>query len=1281
MGNTTHQRAISGLGTLFCLMTVALPAEAGQQTTTPQFIKTPNIEGGHRVTPAEICGGVICTTRFDDPRDAGQFPRDQKPGDVEQQPPAIPLPSSVPPSPRLVRLWGEVTCAAAREACPPHPLPWTLDSKKSPLKTEWRVFFSGDWNVPFTLASTGQPLLPMVSIAAINDAAGLTWEGWTDTKGRYALRVPPGHYRIIIDEPPYARLETFVDLTAVELHGPNPLLDGDVKDPSDFIPYDATRLDLALTPDPDPHRCPAEACQCARCFVFRATEVTEDPQRVRHVHGVEMVAIDTQGKRWYSRAPGGLAIFSTMPPGWYYLTATYPPPGSGRFSDYATTDGWKYLGERGSLGYVIWGRGEYVDVPAPFLTTDPIDGVGSGAVFDRRRIESTPLLNGRTLQSLLSLVPGIVITDSVGTLAQFTAAGQRRTANRMSIDGIDADLSVDARGQGIGEAGSGALPAVSTLGGTQTLIPLEAIEDVQVRTSDAPSEHAKTPGAQTIIVTRAGSERFTGAAFADTRTPQLGAADWFSNANGEPARRIGSRNVGTSLGGPLLRRRIFSFGTWEWQQVHRPLFATVPTPSNGVREAASTTARTLLDAFPLPNGQDLGGGLAEYSRLIPAASELSSLSLRLDAHLSAKHRVFARLGHGTSSGDWVNDLQRPFVSFSSTEATATNSGTGGLFSIFSSFTHDLRVNVTSHRGSLVAGAASYGEARRLPLGVLGPQEAWDVWSRVTLFAGPGGFLINGRSGSSAQEQEQIVDTWAFQKGRHAWRFGFDYRRVTASSTPASDRYTYRFNGIADLLQGRVRQVLLNHIDPARARLSSWSAYAEDTFRLAPRLTVDYGLRYGVEPAPQILTRTQPLLFEFGALPDLTPRADGKAMWNTTWTNVAPRVAGTYQLGAAPGRETNMHAGWGLVFDKLTRPGAVAAGGGYPFIWTRVIPSSVFPVSPDRLTVAPPTSFSSADVAQAYVFQTNLRPPRSYEWHVSLDQEIGRAQRLAIGYAGAAGRDLVYWHAYYGSDQTHTVNAYSNDGASSYHALLVEYERRLARGFQARAAYSWSHAIDVDSGETATPNPPPQYISPSSNKASADWDRRHVLHVTASYRLPDPKMSLWLASLASGWQADVVGTLISGAPISVINRRDIGYGTYTFRPDAAPGVPVWQTDPNSPTGRSLNPAAFPVPGEARQGTLGRNTLRASLLRQVDLTLTRSVPVGNRVSVRLRVEARNVFNVPNFASPQNDQTIAGFGTPFRTYADALGSGTLTGGGLVPPEQVGGPRAIQLGVRLGW
>jgi hypothetical protein len=932
------------------------------------------------------------------------------------------------------------------------------------------------------------------------------------------------------------------------------------------------------------------------------------------------------------------------------------------------------------------GRDERITVRTQ--STSPSIALGDGAAgvsFSRRAIDALPLPNGRTLQSMFAVVPGVVVTDSTGTLAQVTSSGQRRFANRLTIDGMSADLAVDLTGSGVGEAGTGSLPAFSTTGSTQTLVSLAAIDQIEVRTTNAPPEHQRAPGAQTAIVTRAGGERTSGAAFTDIRPSAFAASDWFSNSGSAPLRRVSFWNAGASLGGPvpLSSNRLFYFASGERQQIERPLNTTYGVPALSLRDTVTPAVRPLLDAFPQPNGAEQPqAGLADLTQEFPVESKLSAFSLRVDGNLSARHRLFTRINRGTSGGDELDrEQQTPRVSFTHTEAAATNTATAGITSVFSSATHDLRVNVSSHEGSLIASPAGYGNAGALPLDLLVPPEArHDAWVRVQVANGPGGFAIDGRGAAGRQQQFQVADTWTWLKGRHEWRFGVDFRRVVTSTDAAEYRYSYRTINPSELMQtGRFSFVTIERALPSRTRRDTTAIFAQDTFRLTPRLTLNYGLRYSVRPAPASVTETHPLLLDFAALPEIRTRAEGSRLWKTSWTDFAPQVTATYQLSNAAGRETSLRAGWSLVFDEVTSPGANAFGAGAPYVSRWTLRNQTFPLTAEALSTPPPDPFSTTDLADYYAFDDGLRSPRTRQWQVTLDQAVGPVQQISLAYVGAAARDLPYWHAYpLVAGGLLRVNAFSNDGRSDYHAMLAQYVRRLSRGLQASLSYTWSHAIDVDSGDTVLPLPPPSLVPPSSNRGSADFDRRHVLYATASYRVPGHRAPEWLRPIASDWQVDVVAMYRSGTPLTVMSNRPLEGASYELRPDAVENVPVWIADPTNPTGESLNPAAFAKPAEFRQGTLGRNTLRSSPLRQIDLSISRFVRVGER-RLTLRLDAFNVLNVPSFGPPRTGLDSLTFGRPFQSYADALGTGTLTGGGLTPVQQVGGPRAIQFSLRF--
>jgi hypothetical protein len=126
------------------------------------------------------------------------------------------------------------------------------------------------------------------------------------------------------------------------------------------------------------------------------------------------------------------------------------------------------------------------------------------------------------------------------------------------------------------------------------------------------------------------------------------------------------------------------------------------------------------------------------------------------------------------------------------------------------------------------------------------------------------------------------------------------------------------------------------------------------------------------------------------------------------------------------------------------------------------------------------------------------------------------------------------------------------------------------------------------------------------------------------------------------------------------------------------VPLWIADPNVADGKRINPAAFSMPSGAVQGNLGRNALAGFGAAQVDLTLRRQFKLYKRLSLQARADFFNIFNHPNFGNPINYLTSPQFGQSTQMLAGALGSGG-SGGGLNPLYQIGGPRSIQLALKL--
>ena len=133
-----------------------------------------------------------------------------------------------------------------------------------------------------------------------------------------------------------------------------------------------------------------------------------------------------------------------------------------------------------------------------------------------------------------------------------------------------------------------------------------------------------------------------------------------------------------------------------------------------------------------------------------------------------------------------------------------------------------------------------------------------------------------------------------------------------------------------------------------------------------------------------------------------------------------------------------------------------------------------------------------------------------------------------------------------------------------------------------------------------------------------------------------------------------------------------------RPNVAPGVPLLFYGSHYPGGKIFNKAAFATPPNGQQGDFGRNVLRGFGATQVDFAVQRQFSLTEKLRLNFRSEFFNMFNHPNFGSPNNSLTSPLFGLSTQTLASSLGSGGANGG-FNPLYQIGGPRSIQLALKL--
>jgi hypothetical protein len=293
--------------------------------------------------------------------------------------------------------------------------------------------------------------------------------------------------------------------------------------------------------------------------------------------------------------------------------------------------------------------------------------------------------------------------------------------------------------------------------------------------------------------------------------------------------------------------------------------------------------------------------------------------------------------------------------------------------------------------------------------------------------------------------------------------------------------------------------------------------------------------------------------------------------------------------------------------------------------------------------------------------------------------LGTSQAVSASYVAAIGRGLLRQLAII-SPPSFFISVTQNTATSDYHALQIQFRRRLSRGLQAIASYTWSHSIDIASNDSSFSSTP---RSPQLDRGSSDFDVRHAFSAAVTYDIPRPAGSIARALLGN-WSVDTILTARSATPVDLIAAIDLTTGGVqtTVRPDLVSGVPLYVSDPNVAGTRKFNRAAFQTPPVGRQGTLGRNVLRGFPLFQADLALRRRINLTERVNLQLRVEFFNVFNHPNFGDQGNFQgnvlTHPLFGQSTSMLGQSLGTGGANGG-FNPLYQVGGPRSTQLALKL--
>jgi len=925
---------------------------------------------------------------------------------------------------------------------------------------------------------------------------------------------------------------------------------------------------------------------------------------------------------------------------------------------------------------------EKIEVGGQAPLVESTDSAVSGLV-DPKQMRELPL-NGRDIFQLVLLQPGVEPTSSAGPspwqkggLAKLAVNGQRPTANNLTIDGMDAND-----------------PAfnVSPGGASGVLLGVDALEEFRVFTNTYAAEYGRNAGSIIQTVTKSGTNRLHGSLFEFLRNSALDAKNYFDLAD-QPIPPFQRNQFGGSLGGAIKRDQTFFFVSYEGfrERLGITAVATVPdalahqgllppappgdpttctlqNSSGCVNVGINPAIMPFLALAPPPNGPDLGGGVGLFTSSDKRATREDYGLVRIDHAFSPAHSVFGRYIMDDS------DSQNPYLSTLVPGFPGESSSRDQFFTLqdqivihtdwlnllafgFNRTTYLAGVHDT-HRGLTIALASDR------PVGVLA---ITGLTSLGNNFIYPFGSFSN---------TFQIQDNVAWQRGRHAIRFGGEYRRLEMNGP--FDLFVngeYNFQDVRSLgvpypyasnnapLESFLEGVAFSYIgtnpqlsNSDRGFRQNWlSGYAQDDWRANPRLTLNFGLRWEFYSNPTEANHKEVNIRNVAT--DTAPTV-GKFLADTPKDLFSPRFGLAWQL--TPDQKTVLRIGTGIFRDQIWANLYGNARTLPPFFqaYFALLPPFLNPLS------GPIPAATTANATMTYY----PKFPSTIQYNLNLEQEIARDSVFKLMYVGARGNHLVrmgeanpynpflgqYLNPAFGS-----IIRIVTDAQSFYNSMQASFEHRTSRGLTLAAHYTWAHSVDDASG--AFPSDAVNEAGKSQNlfdrkgdRGRSSFDIRNNLTLNFVDELPfgpGKKFSHdatgLTAKMIEGWSVSGIGSFHSNVPFTPVLGFD-NAGTRSAvnsdRPNLV-GNPYQGTCPNGASVGTVtcwfNPSAYALPPFGSFGNAGRNSLAGPNFADFDFAILKNIPFGEDRMVQFRAEIFNIANRTNFAVPTNTEGPNGTG----------------------------------------
>jgi hypothetical protein len=872
-------------------------------------------------------------------------------------------------------------------------------------------------------------------------------------------------------------------------------------------------------------------------------------------------------------------------------------------------------------------------------------------------------VNGRNFANLMTLAPGAT-SDGNGGWASVRFNGKSNQQNYLNYDGVD--------GTYVWDASPGYLNATGSQFRLQT--SMESVAEFRVNSGLAPAESGLGSGGNITVISKSGSNRFSGSVFEFLRDDALDAANKYDNIK-QP---LSLNQFGGSLGGPVARNKTFVFFSYEGLKQNTGLTFTEAVPSDEARRrilagepvgsgAGQSAARTqavapLLSGFPR-------GTVATSNTLVALATKTSeaeqtenSFSLRLDHRFNNSHNAYVR--YLFSDGE-VDTPDRTVTERRVLAKQRPQNVVGNFQSIAGQLINEVKVGYNAPQTS----ATAFGTAGYDPVGVSlsGTFTSSSIDARGNTGIARSGLLIRASSASSTTgsvfdpRSFSLLDTVTWTRGTHTFKSGFEYRDIQSDfQFLGSQEITY--NSINDFIDNRPNSVAANLDSPFfKPQQFYLLGFVQDSWRVNNQLSLELGLRYDYySVVREAEGRARPFFVEenaFGSDPD--------NFYNPDKNNFAPRLSAAWQLNDL----TVVRTGFGLFYGPGQFEDRIQPIENY--IERRRVGAADVPNNGLSYPVAP------AQLGQTLSIRgyTHERPDEyNVQYGASVSRELPGAVNLTVGYTGSQGKDMFLRGVSNTLDPVTRVrpapaigqvdykasgclddlvingNAIKGCGYASYNALQISATRRFRAGFTGGMQYQFSKNKGTTQGsnEAGTASNTFDY---ETEYGTNPQDIPHTFNGSVVYQLPGE-------GLMGGWRIGGIVNARSGVPLNVtINRPDnitVGGATVTNipggntrgtqRPDLVPGVNPYIDDGGV---RWINPAAFATPQPGTFGNLPRNFLRGPGFWQADLMVSKDFRFASTQAFQVRVE---VFNITNHLNYENPVASLPNGTPGVPFTDA-------------------------------